>query len=384
MRLLRVRAEGLALYKEPFDVSIYAQQRIQTGHLNALHNLFGNIYVNTVNAFIGINASGKTTALRVISFASQLLCASPLEASPFFRILKDDQVATFDIDFFVCNKICHLQSEVIRKKKDNGKYSIEILSERLWSKNISSKINKSNLLDYEDRPPVRIRDDSDEYLSNDVSIMIAVNKQIHEPDIYVDLSQLTDINRFIFDVDSVPAEIISILDPTIEYIVLDRNNTNLLIRLKFYGEDEKVLINPNELNTYLSSGTIKGVRVFLHATNVLKGGGYLVIDEIENHFNRELGATLIRLFMDKRTNPKGAVIIFSTHYPELLDELERNDEVFITRSDTGLKVDNLNKLLNRNDMNRSEIYQSDYIRGTAPKYTALLALQKSLMKNIGD
>ena len=384
MRLLRVRAEGLALYKEPFDVSIFAQQRIQTGHLNALHNLFGNIYVNTANAFIGINASGKTTALRVISFASQLLCASPLTASPFYRILKNDQVAKFDIDFFVCNKIWHLQSEVIRKRKDDGKYSIEILSERLWSKNISSKINKRNLLDYENRPPVRIRDDSDEYLSDDVSIMIAINKQIHESDMYIDLSQLTDINRFKFDIDSVPTEIISILDPTIEYIVLDRNNTNLLIRLKFYGEDEKVLIDPNELNAYLSSGTIKGVRVFLHAASVLKGGGYLVVDEIENHFNRELVATLIRLFMDKRTNPKGAVIIFSTHYPELLDELERNDEVFITRSDNGLKVDNLNKLLNRNDMKRSEIYQSDFIRGTAPKYTALLALQKSLMKNMED
>ncbi len=29
-------------------------------------------------------------------------------------------------------------------------------------------------------------------------------------------------------------------------------------------------------------------------------GGYLIIDEIENHFNREIVATLIRFFMDEK------------------------------------------------------------------------------------
>ena len=88
--------------------------------------------------------------------------------------------------------------------------------------------------------------------------------------------------------------------------------------------------------------------------------------------------------MNKRTNPKGAVIIFSTHYPELLDEMDRNDAVFITRSNQGLTVDNLNFLLKRNDMKKSEVYQSNLLGGTAPKYKALVALQKSIIKNLEE
>ena len=107
------------------------------------------------------------------------------------------------------------------------------------------------------------------------------------------------------------------------------------------------------------------------------------MDEIENHFNQELVATLLRLFLDKRTNPNGAVIVFSTHYPELLDELERNDAVFITKHEPdGLIISNLSTLLKRNDMKKSEVYQSNYLGGTAPKHEAVRALKKSVSASV--
>lgn len=37
---------------------------------------------------------------------------------------------------------------------------------------------------------------------------------------------------------------------------------------------------------------------FTLAQEVLKDGGYLIVDEIENHFNKEIVSTLIRFFMD--------------------------------------------------------------------------------------
>ena len=45
------------------------------------------------------------------------------------------------------------------------------------------------------------------------------------------------------------------------------------------------------------SGTIKGINVFMSAMRILAKGGYLIIDEIENHFNKELAATLVRFFV---------------------------------------------------------------------------------------
>ena len=74
MKILRIRVNGLPLYKEPFDVSFCAVQRVQSNHMNSVYNLFGNIYVNTVEAFAGINASGKTMALKKEPvYASQLM-----------------------------------------------------------------------------------------------------------------------------------------------------------------------------------------------------------------------------------------------------------------------------------------------------------------------
>jgi hypothetical protein len=384
MRILRIRVNGLPLYKNEFDISFFAVQRVHKNHLNSVFNLFGNIYVNTIEAFAGINASGKTTALNVVSFIRLLLSATPLSAEFVPQILGDGINTIFDIDFYVDGEIYHLTSEMIKEKNQDGNPKIRITSERLWVKSVTTKINKSNLLDYDENTPIRVRDNSDEYLPEDVSIIIALNKQIQNRSMFVDLAMLTDINLFLPDRGSIPTEIISLLDPTIEYISVENINDKVITKLKFYGQNELVLLNPTELNVYLSSGTVKGVRVFSDATRVLKSGGYMIVDEVENHFNRELVASLLRLFLNKNTNPKGAVLIFSTHYPELLDELERNDSVFITRSNQGLTVDNLNTLLNRNDMKKSEVYQSNFLGGTAPKYNSLLALQKSIIRSIAE
>ena len=382
MKILRIKVNGLPLYKNPFDISFYAAQRVQSNHLNSVFNLFGNIFVNTVEAFAGINAAGKTTALKVISFTSMLLGAAPLSADYVPQILGESIQAVFDIDFFADGKIYHLMSEVVRSTRQDGSSIVKILAEKLWIKPVTSKVNKTNLLDFEGLVPVRVRDNTDEYLPDDVSIMIAVNKQIQDKTMFVDLALFTNFNLFLPEGGAVPTEIISLLDPTIEFITVENINDKVVTRLKFFEKKELVLLNPAELNFYLSSGTVKGVRVFSDASRVLKNGGYLIVDEIENHFNRELVSSLLRLFMNKKTNPRGAVIIFSTHYPELLDELDRNDAVFITRSDHGLTVDNLNSLLKRNDMKKSEVYQSNFLGGTAPKYTSLVALQKSIVKSL--
>ena len=267
MKILKIKVEGLSLYKNIFDISFCAVQRVHKNHLNSVFNLFGNIYVNTVEAFAGINASGKTTALKVVSFTSVLLGAAPLSAEFVPQILDDGIKTIFDIDFFLDGKIYHLTSEVIKHRNQDGKTKVRILSERLWVKSISSKINKSNLWDYDKENPVRVRDNSDEYLPDDVSIMSAINKQIVKQSIFVDLVMFTNFNLFLPDGGLVPTEIISLLDPTIEYISVETLNDKVITRLKFFRKEEIVLLNPAELNVYLSSGTVKGVRVFSDAAD---------------------------------------------------------------------------------------------------------------------
>lgn len=135
-----------------------------------------------------------------------------------------------------------------------------------------------------------------------------------------------------------------------------------------------------EIERYLSSGTIKGIVTFTMAREILREGGYLLIDEIENHFNKEIVSTLIRFFKDSQLNKKGGVLFFSTHYPELMDEYDRNDSIFITRNSNGITVENLCTILKRNDVKKSEAYESGYLQGTTPSYEAYMKLKKSMDK----
>ena len=93
-----------------------------------------------------------------------------------------------------------------------------------------------------------------------------------------------------------------------------------------------ILNNAVELEQYLSSGTIKGIITFSMVKEVLSSGGYILVDELENHFNKEIVVTLMRFFMDSKLNKNGGTLIFSTHYPELLDEYDRNDSIYIIRN----------------------------------------------------
>lgn len=131
----------------------------------------------------------------------------------------------------------------------------------------------------------------------------------------------------------------------------------------------------------LFNDLIKGrLRHFINVikSRVLKSGGYLVIDELENHFNKEIAAALIRFFMDAGMNCMGGTLIFTTHYPELLDEFERNDCIYIIRNRDGITVSNLTDILKRNDLKKSDAYQSGFLEGTVPTYEAYMSLKKSI------
>ena len=118
------------------------------------------------------------------------------------------------------------------------------------------------------------------------------------------------------------------------------------------------------------------------AVDIFKNGGVLLIDEMENHFNRELVAVLIRFFQNTRINKNGAVLIFSTHYPSLLDEFDRNDNTYIIRNEDGISVENLASRFTRNDIKKSVAYESNYLNGTAPSYEAVMDYKRFLRGEI--
>ena len=379
MKLLRITAEGLPLFKEKLDICFYAQQRVSEDQKGVLHSLFSNIYLNPANGFIGINASGKTSVLKVILLVLDIINNEPINHIKTRDILGDAKRALLNIYFYseVNKEICRLESVITSKKTKTEGIVYSIASEKIWSKQEDGIATRKSLLDFDGKEPVMVRSGREDFLSDDVSIMIARNKKTGENTRVVNLLLFTNINVLLFPED-IPAEVITYLDPTIESLHLDEKDQKTVIYLKFKGKEEIVLNNPFELNNYLSSGTVKGIITFTLAREVLQSGGYIVVDEIENHFNKEIAVTLIRFFMDSKLNKNGGTLIFSTHYPELLDEYDRSDSIYITRNRNGITAENLSMILKRNDIKKSDAYQSGFLEGTTPMYEAYMRLKKSM------
>ena len=244
----------------------------------------------------------------------------------------------------------------------------------MWVKKITKVKSKKDLFVFEDNQITRIRDNKAEFLKDDTSIVLLLNKNksFH----LKDLIRLTNINLLGL-IGNFPHELIAFLDPSIENISFDRETSEA--KLKFYDRDEIQVANPILFEQYLSSGTIKGINIFINAMMVFEEGGYLIVDELENHFNREIVATLVRFFMNKSVNKNGATLIFSTHYSELLDEFERNDGIYVVRNRNGISAQKLSDVLKRNDIKKSEAFQSDFLEGTVPAYESYIELKKAII-----
>lgn len=382
MKILRITAQGLPLFKEDLDICFYAQQRVSEDDKNNLYNMIENYYLHSACAFIGINASGKTSVLKVVNLALSIIKNEPINHAETKSILGGAKKATICTYFYdKRNYACCLETEITAKKSKNGEYIYSIISERLWEKPIGSVRSKKYLTDFAGMKPTAIRNQDEIYLPDDVSFIIAHNKKVNDTVEVFSLLFYTNINVLPFT-ENIPLEVIAFLDPTIEKLCFEQVEGKTFIHLKFKNEEEIVLNNAVDLEQYLSSGTIKGIITFSMVKEVLQSGGYLLVDEIENHFNKEIVTTLVRFFMDSRFNKNGGTLIFTTHYPELLDEYDRNDGIYIVRNRNGITVENLSYILNRNDIKRSDAYQSGFLEGTTPTYEAYIRLKKSLATSV--
>lgn len=377
VKLLKISAEGLMLFKDKVDIDFYTEQRVLADNNEMVFNPFGKIYTNNVLSIVGINASGKTSLLKLISFITRLVNGAPINNIDSRDILVGSDNVFIESIFYndqvgVCKLVTNIRKEVINELE--SRYIIA--EEKLFIKNTKKIKTRRDILEFTKNDLYKERDNSAEFLQDDASIAISLSKLSK---IYVDDLISTTNRNYLQLIGDFPHELIAFLDPSIEKIEFNKKNGEAA--LKFYGKETIKVSNPMLFENYLSSGTIKGINVFISAMVVFSEGGYLLVDELENHFNREIVATLIRFFMNKRVNPNGGTLIFSTHYSELLDEFDRNDSIFIVRNRGGISTQKLSNILKRNDIKKSEAFKSDFLDGTVPSYESYINLKRAIINN---
>lgn len=378
MRILRIEADGIFLFNGKIVIDFNAEQRVYPDNAAMLYNPFGSTYTNNVLSFVGVNASGKTTSLKLISFVMSLLNAEAINNIGAKIVLERSKKVTLKTYFYDDKKgVCLLETVIGVTREEGVADRYTILHEKLYIRKAGSITSKTNLFEFSDENLFKSRDVSQEqfmFLKDDVSIVIALGKTGNV--FFRDLTEWTDFN-VLNSFGNFPIALVQFLDPSIEYIEFNPNETELIV--KFKKDKEPIAMRGiQNISHYLSSGTIKGLNVFMQAWMVLIKGGYFIIDEIENHFNKEIVATLIRFFMDKKVNKNGATLVYSTHYVELLDELDRNDGIYVIRNNEGVKIQKLNHILKRNDIKKSDVFQSGMLDGTTPSYEVSMRLKKVL------
>ena len=319
MKLLKLIIQNMPHFKEELDIDFIAKQRVAEDDKGKLYRVFSNVYINPAISFIGINASGKTTILKAISLAINLLNNESINNIDSKDIMidlpegEDINITSYFYDKMSVYKLQTLISKKINTLDDSVKFVIT--DEKLWEKESEKVKTKKGLFDFKDSNLKIERNQREQFLLDDVSVMIAVNKEKQSNFPLRDMSMWTNHNMLNI-LGKFPKELLTFLDPSIEYFKFSYEKKITDIRLKFYGSEEIILNRLSEIEKYLSSGTIKGINVFMNALLCFVEGGYLIIDELENHFNEEIVSTLERFFLDLKINKEGSTLILSTHYSE--------------------------------------------------------------------
>lgn len=407
MRLLKVKVDGAELFKNClFELDFIATDRVprdDEGNISDVTPVCekSSVYTENVIGMVGVNASGKTTALNIIRFILGYM-SGPYLMRRFTP--KDDKLGrmaprlSISCVFYERGSFYLIESELALIDADStgtvpigerGFDSYAFANEQLW-KYSSAQISRKTILDidaFRDKSILLMRRNGptndptvlDEakrtFLGDDVSIVsIVTGKKTIQAD---------SLKRTL-PLMSLPTPIVQAFDPSVEY--LNWNAENQVFHLKFKNESLERVVNPTVASYVLSNGTILGAELVNRAISALKSGGYLIVDEMETGLNRSLVGTVIGLFASPVTNPHGAVLLFSTHYPELLDGLKRKDNVYLlVRNESfDTEVVKYSDRIGRIENKKSDVVINNVIKGSMPRYPDVQAMRSYVCEHVNE
>ncbi|NBH60901.1 ATP-binding protein [Anaerotruncus sp. 80] len=371
MKLLRVKANGFKNCKDDFTIDFTAKSKKTAEDKEyELQKIAEDLYVFNTMAFVGKNASGKTSAIELLDCCYSILGNFRLEEKYYHY----DGIQ-LEIIFFHENSIYRYTTELKGDSSLGNKANF--VSQHLYQKPYyKSKVN--GIFDLEDFTELKDLG----ALPEDTSILFfALEKKRTQAFYFDSFGSGTDTYQLLFKAmkayeieESVFLTIIRIFDENIKKIErVDAHNYRLA-----YGSSEEV-VSDNELLHFLSSGTTKGIFLYILMVASLKNGFDLLIDEIENHFHKTLVENMISLYKDKNVNRKNASLIFTTHYCEVLDLFNRQDNIWISKASDKVELYNMYSEYNvRSELLKSKQFYCNAFN-TAVDYETLMKMKKELM-----
>lgn len=378
MKLLNVVANNFKLCANNFTISFLpTANKTKEDKEFELLEIDDGLYVFNTLGIIGKNASGKTTAVELLSVVYDLFSNYRIKNSiEIFKFI--DNTINLDITFYHDGFVYRYITDLYKDLSSVDNSVIFLKNEKLYKRKYF-KTNAKNILDYSEYSVV----DKISSLPNDTSMLYQLFEKIELRGIYCpsdDFMYKNYANAF---------NIYKMLDGNLEIVtsllkLFDEhlNNIEMIDDNKFkiiYTNNKTKEVTNNELYEILSSGTTKGFGLFTFVIYSLRTGTDLIIDEIENHFHKTLVENLVSLFKDKTVNRNNATLIFTTHYCELLDMFGRSDNLYISKYDKNILLENMHEEYNfRSELRKSNKFYNNEFK-TDVDYNALMNFKKELM-----
>ncbi|WP_086428703.1 AAA family ATPase [Staphylococcus cornubiensis] len=371
MYILYAKVEGIKNFESDiFEIDYTANKRVSAEEVGEnVTRIKNSLYKLNAIAITGKNASGKTTALNIIKGIQDIYLnnESLTTDNSLVRYLKAS--VTIHVKIFDAGYIYSIKSHVI-----NTKDEVYFENETIDRLTVTSKFSKKIYDDPRNYESFLSRKELDNtFLKKEDSIFSGILNQKASLNKTYDLMMHTNFNYLSHYSESMSEDMVKLLDSSIDEFTIqpDANENDKIpkFRIKFKGTQEAIHCDLIELENYLSSGTIRTLNILSKIIQVLHTGGYLIIDEIENHLNKRIIQLIIEFFTGE-LNAKGATLIFSTHYVEVLDTIDRSDAIYVTQKTPKSQINRFSDLLgdrDRNDKKKSDLFLSGII-DTMPTY----------------
>ena len=379
MKILRIAANNFKLCEDNFTISFVpiANKTVEDKEFE-LHEIAPNLFTYKTLAFIGKNASGKTTAVELLSLVYDIFSNFRIKLSVnLFKYF--DSLVSLDVTFYHDGYLYRYKTDLFKNKEGVDNSVILFKNQELYRR-LYKKTYAKNLFDFSKYERVNYNYE----LPEDTSIIYMLLKNINYRGIYLSSNDLgnysfdtmTNIYKLFINDEKITNSILKIFDEHLEKIELLNENKFLLS----YSDKTSKELTYMELLNILSSGTVKGLSLFTFVVFSLKNGTDLIIDEIENHFHKSLVENLVNLYKDKSVNKHNATLIFTTHYCELLDLFNRSDNIYITKYNKKIQALNLYENYKfRPELSKSKKFYSNAF-DTDINYEYLMNFKKELMR----
>lgn len=390
MKLLRVKANHFKNCCDGFTIDfVPISRKTSEDKEYELLEIAPELYTYSTAAFVGKNASGKTTALELLDCCYSILGDFRLEDKNYEYDGVELEITFFHEEYLYLyettlssgktmgNQASFLNEKLLRKRYYKSGIR-EIYNKEKYERVMYAAGEQGNQSIRFDIPP---EDISRVVFPEDISRVFFVLQNKKTRAIYLDSNSYgSDTYKKLFRAlknyeigADVLERIIRIFDENIKELTrLDDHNYRVVT-----SSGEKTM-NDTQLVHFLSSGTTKGLLLYTLMVGSLREGFDLIIDEVENHFHKTLVENMLSLYRDKKVNRKNAALIFSTHYIETLDQMGRQDNIWICHADEKIRIANMYEDYKiRQELLKSKRYYENTF-GTAVNYDHLMDLKKVL------